>query len=231
MKHNISILSTAEIDIRNESESIPVGVSLTILPFVQIVYSSEVELRNKVNEIANSKATIVFTSKHGVRSVSKLIETKPIDWTIFCLGKYTHTAVEECFPESTFTMLGNTASELAALLLEKEIPEVVFFCGDKRLDTLPDTLTKEGVLVNELVVYKNNETAIDILHHYDGILFYSPSAVHSFFGHNAVEPTTVLFAIGDTTAAAIYNYTSENVVAGRVAGKVELLMKAIEYLT
>jgi uroporphyrinogen-III synthase len=117
------------------------------------------------------------------------------------------------------------------LLLEKEIPEVVFFCGDKRLDTLPDTLTKEGVLVNELVVYKNKETATDILHHYDGILFYSPSAVHSFFGCNAVDPTTVLFAIGDTTAASIYNYTSENVVASRVAGKVELLMKAIEYLT
>jgi uroporphyrinogen-III synthase len=231
MKHNISILSTAEIDIRNESESIPVGVSLTILPFVQIVYSSEVELRNKVNEIANSKATIVFTSKHAVRAVSELAETKPRDWTIFCLGKYTQIAVEKCFANSTVTMLGNTASELAALLIERKIPEVVFFCGDKRLDTLPDTLTKEGVLVNELVVYKNKETATDILHHYDGILFYSPSAVHSFFGCNAVDPTTVLFAIGDTTAASIYNYTSENVVASRVAGKVELLMKAIEYLT
>jgi uroporphyrinogen-III synthase len=218
MKHNISILSTAEIDIRNESESIPVGVSLTILPFVQIVYSSEVELRNKVNEIANSKATIVFTSKHAVRAVSELAETKPRDWTIFCLGKYTQIAVEKCFANSTVTMLGNTASELAALLIERKIPEVVFFCGDKRLDTLPDTLTKEGVLVNELVVYKNKETATDILQ-------------HSFFGCNAVDPTTVLFAIGDTTAASIYNYTSENVVASRVAGKVELLMKAIEYLT
>lgn len=229
--HNISILSTAEIDIRNDSESIPVGVSLTILPFVQIVYSNDEELRNKVNEIANSKATIVFTSKHGVRAVYELINTKPIDWTIFCLGKYTHTAVEECFPESAVTMLGNTALELAAVLIEKEIPEVVFFCGDKRLDTLPDTLTKVGVYVNELVVYKNKECATEILHHYDGILFYSPSAVHSFFHCNVVDPTTVLFAIGDTTAAAIYNYTTENVVASRVAGKVELLIKAIDYLT
>lgn len=231
MKQKISILSTAEIDIGNESERIPVGVSLTIIPFVQIVYKADDELRCKVNEIASSKATIVFTSKHAVNAVAKLIDRNPNEWTIYCLGKYTHLAVQGCFANCNITMLGNTASELGALLVEREIPEVVFFCGDKRLDTLPTVLTDSGVKVNELVVYSNVECTTKIAHSYDGILFYSPSAVHSFFGSNKVSESTVLFAIGDTTAAAIYKYTTTNVVAGRVVGKVELLMKAIEYLT
>jgi len=230
MNHKISILSTAEIDGGYDVELIPTEVSLTIIPFVQIVYKADDELRCKVNEIVSSKATIVFTSKHAVKAVAKLIDRNPKEWTIYCLGKYTYLAIQECFANCIVTMLGNNASEMGALLVEKEIPEVVFFCGDKRLDTLPMELTDAGVKVNELVVYSNVECTAKIAHSYDGILFYSPSAVNSFFRINTVDPKTVFFAIGDTTAAAIYEYTTNNVVAGRVAGKMELFLIAIDYL-
>lgn len=231
MSPKISILSTADIDGWNAEQDIPAGVLLHIIPFVSIVYEDSEALRQKVKDIANSRMVIAFTSKHAVRALARLVEEKPKNWIIYSLGKYTYGAVKECFGGCEVIYSGDNAMEMAALILKNSITDVVFFCGDKRLDTLPDTLTKEGVCVNELVVYKNKECATEIQHHYDGILFYSPSAVHSFFGHNTVDPTTVLFAIGDTTASAIYNYTSENVVGGRLAGKIELLRKAVKYLT
>jgi uroporphyrinogen-III synthase len=231
MGRKISILSTAYIDELNAEQDIPAGVLLHIIPFVNIVYKDNESLRQSVKDIVNSRMVIAFTSKHAVRAIARLIEEKPQNWLIYSLGKYTYGAVKECFGDCEVVYSGDNATEMAALILKNSSTNVVFFCGDKRLNTLPDTLTKGGVCVNELVVYKNIECATEIQHHYDGILFYSPSAVHSFFGSNTVDSTTVLFAIGDTTAAAVYNYTSENVVGGRVAGKIELLKRAIEYLT
>lgn len=231
MTRKISLLSTAEIDGLDEKTHLPTGVKLTVFPFVRIIYEEQDGLRQKIEELVERKVTIAFTSKHAVRAVAKMLQEKPKNWTIYCLGKYTYSAVRECFEECAVIQSGETAVALSASLLHNAIGEVVFFCGDKRLDTLPNTLSDAGVHVNELIVYRNEECSEKLHDSYDGILFYSPSAVHSFFKENTIDPDAVLFAIGDTTAAAIYDYTHANVVSGRVAGKLELLKKSIEYFS
>src|SRR5258706_9822828 len=45
---------------------------------------------------------------------------------------------------------------------------------------------------------------------YDGILFFSPSGVESFFNTNEVNEQTILFAIGNTTATEIKKYTNRS---------------------
>lgn len=59
--------------------------------------------------------------------------------------------------------------------------KIVFFCGNKRLQTIPEKLANNGIAVEEVIVYETIETAANIKKQYDGILFYSPSAVQSFF--------------------------------------------------
>ncbi len=231
MSRNISILSTAEIDGLNVAQDIPNGVLLTIEPFVNIVYEDNEALRERVKEIVNQRIAVAFTSKHAVRAVAGIIEEQPKNWVIYSLGKYTHSEAIDFFEACEVINAGDDAKEMATLLIANGITEMIFFCGDKRLDTLPNTLKQADVKVAELVVYKNEVRGKQVTARYDAILFYSPSGVHSFFGSNSVGDDTVLFAIGDTTAAAIYDYRQINIVAGRVAGKVELLNKAIKYFS
>ncbi len=229
MSRSISILSTAAIDGLNIELDVPDGISLNIDPFVNIVYEDDEALRAKTKDTTNRRIAVAFTSKHAVRAVAGIIEERPKNWVVYSLGKYTYSEAKEFFEACEVINAGDDAKEMAALLIANGVKELVFFCGDKRLDTLPKTLKQAAVKVTELVVYKNEWCAKQVNTRYDAILFYSPSGVHSFFGSNSVDDDTVLFAIGDTTAAAIYNYTKINIVAGRVAGKVELLKKAIQY--
>ena len=47
--------------------------------------------------------------------------------------------------------------------------------------------------------------------HYDGILFFSPSAAESYFLNNSVTDE-ILFAFGSTTYAALQTLTNKHIV-------------------
>ncbi|NJE06734.1 hypothetical protein E3E36_11445 [Thermococcus sp. M36] len=64
---------------------------------------------------------------------------------------------------------------------------------------------------------------------YNGILFFSPSAVRSFFSNNRVATNTVLFAIGNTTAAEIKNFSANTIQTANESAKELLLNQAIHY--
>ncbi|MBS1975620.1 MAG: uroporphyrinogen-III synthase, partial [Bacteroidetes bacterium] len=64
---------------------------------------------------------------------------------------------------------------------------------------------------------------------YDAILFYSPSAVNSFFEKNNPGPQTILFAIGNTTTKEIKKYTNNKIVVADKPSKKLLAEQAINY--
>ena len=64
---------------------------------------------------------------------------------------------------------------------------------------------------------------------YFGILFFSPSAVQSFFSKNKVADKTILFAIGNTTANEIKKYSTNKIIISDEPGKENLVTKMIEY--
>jgi len=107
--------------------------------------------------------------------------------------------------------------------------EVYFFCGDRRREELPFLLRREGFTVNERVVYRTILTPRKVERVYDGIAFFSPSAVESFFSVNAVAEATRLFAIGETTAASIGAHCSNPVVISDSPEKEELVRRMIDY--
>jgi uroporphyrinogen-III synthase len=83
--------------------------------------------------------------------------------------------------------------------------------------------------VKEIVVYKTIATPKKIEKKYDGILFFSPSAVKSFFQENKLDDQTILFAIGNTTADEVKKFSNSKIVVSDAPDKKTLLNKVFSY--
>ena len=87
-----------------------------------------------------------------------------------------------------------------------------------------------GILVTEIVVYETIPVHHKLNQSFAGVLFYSPSAVESFFVNNRLDPRTLVFAIGDTTATTIRKFCSNKIILADKPGKEGLAKKAIDIL-
>jgi uroporphyrinogen-III synthase len=61
------------------------------------------------------------------------------------------------------------------------------------------------------------------------ILFFSPSAVRSFFSVNEVSSGTTMIAMGTTTAEAIKQHTEHAVIISKDADKTFVVNMALDY--
>ena len=156
-------------------------------------------------------ATVIFTSQNAVKSLLRNFERSELCFEkIYCVGKKTSFFLEKNgFVVNHFE---HYSKALAGFILsQKDLKEVTFFCGNSRLDELPNTLNDHHIKVNEVVVYKTVLNQIEITNPVDGILFFSPSGVQSYLmAKNSVKPKA--FCIGTTTALLAANYFSEIVV-------------------
>ncbi|HMJ47563.1 MAG TPA: uroporphyrinogen-III synthase, partial [Ferruginibacter sp.] len=153
-------------------------------------------------------------------------------WRIYCIGNATAELVKQAFGDHSIAGTADTAAELAEFIVaEGEIKEVIFFCGDQRRNELPSRLIENDIGVNEIVVYHTIEVPNKIHKEYKGILFFSPSAVKSFFSVNRIHGDVVLFAIGTTTAESIKNYADNKIIMAAKPTKENLFEKLMEYFT
>ncbi len=187
------------------------------------------ELRKSIYDYISAGLPVVFTSKNAVKAVTALVGDNTVEWKIYCLGPSTSRLVSEAFPGCTIVGTAPSAEELVNIIVSDGSKDVVFFCGDIRLDTLPVRLGKAGVRVRETIVYETISSPEKIDGVFDGILFFSPSGVKSFFEVNRVGLETVLFAVGSTTAAEVAKHTGNRICVSDVPKKEEVLKMAISY--
>lgn len=199
--------------------------------FIETIAILDSDIQEEIRQLYLQSVIVVFTSTQAVEAVAAHLEDFQPDWTIYCMGQGTQEKIISLFGNNVVAGTGNNATALAQNLLENEpdATEVYFFCGDKRRPELPDLLRDNGVDVIELVVYQTLLTPQQLKKNYDAILFYSPSAVESFFSVNKLPASTVLFAIGDTTAKNISAFCSNPVIQSAIPGKHALLETAINY--
>ena len=201
------ILSTKNLDGAIIKSALADNIFIECIPYIEIVTINSPDVENIIEEY------VVFTSKNAVESVAAHL-TKLHHWKIFCLSGATKQAVEKYFPQNEIIETADNAWELAEKIVRhKNISSVTFFCGNKRLNTLPDLLEQNNIAVNELIVYETQLTPQKTEKDYDGILFFSPSAVESFFSVNKIPELTVAFAIGSTTAKALEKHAQEIVIS------------------
>jgi uroporphyrinogen-III synthase len=221
------ILSTASLPYERIIH-IPDSIDVCDVPFIKIVPIPGVELMPVIAELAAEKKSVIFTSAHAVKFVSELLKQKP-DWKIYCIRNETRNAVMERFGNGPNIKFADDARTLADYLIDDKVKEAVFFCGDKRLAVIPDKLKKYGIDLTEIVVYETRLTPVRMKNPTDAILFFSPTAVRSFFSVNHLIPETIVFAVGKTTASELKKYTNNNMIVSPEADKAVVVNMAIEY--
>jgi len=195
------VLSTRALSAALITEAAAKGIIIDVVPFIAMAKSEDEVLTKRLAELLERPLTAIFTSTNAVTAIENASQPH---WKIFCLNGATRRAVVERFGEHSIASTADSAAELVKIITGREMPgECWFFCGDKRRDELPDSLKAAGYQVHEMIVYQTILTPHRIDKPYEAIVFFSPSAVESFFSMNTPEPQISLFAIGRTTAAAI----------------------------
>ncbi len=223
------ILSTGVLD-DILIEQISAAHEIDVVTFISIEPMVNEELKQEIKELSKSVAYVVFTSSNAVTSVAAMLGEVPVDLKVFSVEGITSKAVAEYFGDDSLKGTAYAGQELAdEILKHEEVRDVIFFCGDQRRDELPERLRSKGLQVKEVVVYKTVATPVLLEHRYDAVLFFSPSAVQSFWAKNTLPEETVCFAIGNTTANTIKNIVHNKVVIAHPPQKERVVEMVLEY--
>lgn len=230
------ILSTKLLNASLKEEVQAKGMELEEVEFIATSFIQDAGTKEmSLQWIQQSGATgIIFTSRHAVEYIGTLLKEDsipaPAQWKIYCLMGATQNSVQQYFPATQITGTAASASELANVIIA-DAPAIplVFFCGDQRREELPSLLQEKNIAFTEVTVYETKETPQEIHAAVDAILFFSPSAVRSFFTLNRLSENTVCFAIGATTAKTISGFTSNTIITGKLPGQEALLQEVYQY--
>lgn len=188
--------------------------------------------RQQVLKYAEDRRNVVFTSTHSVDVVEDILHHDKKDlpqWNVFTLNGRTKTAVSRFLSTEAIAATAANAAELATKIIELELKEVVFFCGNLRRPELPRMLGEAGIMVHEVEVYETFGTPRPVTQDYEAVLFFSPSAVDSFFLSNKPDPAVVCFALGNTTAQVLSGYTKNKVVISTGTSQEEMMDTVYSY--
>jgi uroporphyrinogen-III synthase len=229
-QNKVSILSTRPLEDYLLEEVKQAGIDIDIIPFIETVPVSEVAVKQQIAEIVQINATVIFTSMNAVEAVAAQLNGAQPLWNIYAMGTATHRLVEKYFGAAPLAGTAASAAALAEVVSEKNnVTAVFFFCSDLRREELPQILKALSISVTEIIVYKTIAVPSVLSKTYQAILFFSPSAVESFFSINKLADTVLLFAIGNTTAHEIRKYTTNTIIISDEPGKENLVKKLIKY--
>jgi uroporphyrinogen-III synthase len=231
-QNRINILCTRDLDEALIQNTLSKSIAIDVISFIRAEPALTSETLNEIQKASMLPGAVIFTSVNAVEAIVTGLEQQkinPAGWKIFCIGHATKQSVAKIFGERSIAGVADNAKELAKVILDADITKLIFFCGDQRRDELPRSLKKNKIDLKEIIVYKTIATPKKIEKKYDGILFFSPSAVKSFFQENKLEGQVTLFAIGNTTANEIKNYSKNKIIVSEEPVKKNLLKKVIDY--
>ncbi len=225
----INILSTKILKPDIISKALKRGIKFDQLPFITTSILETDKLRSDINAIPTTGIRAIFTSKNAVEAVKKHLALSP-DWEIYCINGATLEAVQNYFSLMTHIISASDARFLADLLKEQnDLKETWYFCGNKRLDILPDVLKDLKIQWHEVVVYNTRLNHHNIDSYYDGILFFSPSAVQSYFETNTISENTVCFAFGRSTMNKLSENTDNPIILNTTPDQQAMLLELNKY--
>lgn len=227
MKHDlIHILSTKILDDANIKSAASENIIIDCIPFIAI-RAIDAGLQQKISEALIKYRYIIFTSANAVEAVAQQLSDKP-RLHIFCISGKTRKAVEENFPDSAIVDDAPNGAELAEKIIVYKINSAVFFCGDKRLNTIPDKLRDHNIQLQEIIVYETVLTPEKINKDYNSILFFSPSAVESFFSVNDPAVCKAAFSFAASTYQALLPIMNK-IIISKTASEQGMLNTVIDY--
>lgn len=200
-----------------------------VIPFIDTEMSVSKEEAYFIQRLAQQQVIVLFTSTQAVEAVKSCLNNTVPDWQICCISGATKNAVASLFGTEKIVASAHDAIDLLQEM-EKITPQrIVFFCGNKRLNTLPDELMNRGFQFEECIVYQTKLNALKIEKQYDAILFFSPSGVESFLTENIIPEKATLFSIGKTTAKTLSGKVNNDLIIAPQPDKHILVQTLIEF--
>ncbi|MBP2834162.1 uroporphyrinogen-III synthase [Aquimarina sp. U1-2] len=176
-----------------------------------------------ISGIRSIQKNAIFTSKNAVRSIQN---SEFRIQNCFCVGSNTKKLLEE--NGYKVAEIAQNASDLAEIIIKKYKTESFsFFCGNLRRNELPELLSQHKVHFTEHIVYNTHLNTRKFDRSFDGILFFSPSAVQSYVTENAMGDS-IAFCIGNTTASEAKKYTKKVIVANKPTVE-NVIVRAVKY--
>lgn len=208
-----TVLSTKKLAPNQRELLLNAGIGLVEYDAIKIELT---DFKTDKKKIENA----IFTSKNAVKAISRLqIENCFCvgDRTAMRLGKMGYQIIEKA----------QNSEELGKIIAEKHHEKQFhFFSGNRRRDELPTILKENQIDFSEIQVYETSLNPKKFESDFDGILFFSPSAVKSFTQKNGIN--SVAFCIGSTTAEEAAKHTQNIVVASR-PGIENVIAKVVAY--
>ncbi len=166
----------------------------------------------------------IFTSQNAVRAIKRAdVQIK----RSFCVGEKTKRLLEE--NGQKVAIMTKNASKLAEMISKEYKKETfLFFSGNKRREELPLFLKENNIPLEEVQVYQTTLQPRKIVRSFNGVLFFSPSAVDSYLAHNSLHPAPA-FCIGETTAKTAKKNTDTVIIANKPTIE-NTIIQAIKYL-
>ena len=193
MPEPINILSTRPIDPSLIETAGTKGIFIEVRSFIETTPVQSTDLAQEIENVLSRSATVVFTSMNAVDAVAKYLNGHKPHWKIYSIGNTTNQLVKKHFGENSIAGTAYNAADLAGLIVkDRETDKVIFFCGNQRRDELPQILSNNNIAVTEIEVYKTTAVPHKINRNYNGILFFSPSVVESFFSINFLKTINLL---------------------------------------
>ena len=216
MSNPISILSTKILLSNQKQVLLDAGFSVIEANFIKTKYLN-FEIPYQLSEVGG----LIFTSQNAAQSVLLHQECSALKKkSVFCVGIKTKTLLKENgFNVDVYVDYASDLAEIITLIYSNE--SFIFFSGNLRKETLPRALKTAKVNFKEIQVYETILTPQKITlpepskgekKKFDGILFFSPSAVESFLKENKIK-NEICFCIGETTASSLKTITKNIIVA------------------
>lgn len=186
-----AILSTRKLAKNQRELFLNTGMNLVERDFIAIE-----PLEFTVNELPDN---IIFTSQNAVKVVMESPTGKELSSKkIYCVGD--KTAAFLATYGLSVERSANYGSDLARIITQDySDSEFLFFCGKKRREDIPVMLDSHSIPLTQVEVYDTVLLPQKVVRAFDGILFFSPSAVQSYSTCNPLQDS-LAFCIGHTTA-------------------------------
>ena len=201
----ISILSTKTLSVEQRQVFLDADFDLLEQDFI--------EIESKNFELKNINTNLIFSSQNAVLSLMEQNGWETLkSKNVFCVGEKTKDLLElNGFKVDVYMDYASELAEIITLIYNKE--SYTFFSGNLRKETLPKALQEAGIVFNEIEVYQTKLAPFKISSQekFQGILFFSPSAVESYLTNNKIK-NEICFCIGYTTASALKNITKNIVI-------------------
>ncbi|NQW35392.1 MAG: hydroxymethylbilane synthase [Flavobacteriales bacterium] len=192
--HEYKVFSTRELS-SEQTDLFSEKIKLHSSDFIRSKYN-----RLKPSLVKKTFKHVVITSQNGVFALLHNFGSEELQFeNIYCVGVRTKLLIEKKLGKVIHAE--NSAEKLADFLVEniKDDEEITYFCSDIRRDALPKKLTDNNKTLIEVEAYATQNTPSTLNEVFDGVLFFSPSAIESYLSVNNTTDVTA-FCIGGTTA-------------------------------